>query len=242
MNRPRAWLGFLLAWLACLVALAPMRWLGELDLWRNAGLSAAGASGTIWNGRLLGLRAGAHDLGDVDADVSALAALGGTVAITLLARDGRGELLLGRERGLRNASGEWPLALQTGHGPLRVSLALDDVSAVFRGGHCVEAGGELDAEISVSTAGNPVPHLALSGAPTCREGVVEARLLPAPGSPAIELLVQARGDGRYRLTWVARAPDPALQAALAFAGFAAAPEGLSRIDEGRLAGPGALQP
>ena len=242
MKRSLAWLGFLLAWLACLVALAPMRWLGELDLWRNAGFSAAGASGTIWHGRLLGLRAGAQDVGDVHAEVSALAALGGTVAITLAARGGRGELLLGRERGLRDASGEWPLALRTAHGPLRVSLSLDGVSAVFRGGRCVEAGGEVDAEITAATAGSPAPRLVLSGAPTCREGVVEARLLPAPGSPAVELLVQAKGDGHYRLTWVARAPDQALQTALALAGFTAAPEGLSRIDEGRLAGQDALQP
>jgi hypothetical protein len=242
VNRAVAWAGFSLAWLACLVALAPMRWLGEFDAWRNAGLSASGASGTIWNGRLLGLKAGTHGIGDVDAGVSALAALGGTAAISFAARDGRGELLLGRERGLRDASGDWPLALRTRHGPLRLSLSLDGVSAVFRDGRCVEAAGDLAAQITVAAAGSQAPRLALSGSPTCREGVVEARLLPAPGSPAVDLLVQAKSDGHYRLTWVARAPDPALQAALALAGFTAAPEGLSRIDEGRLAGPGVHQP
>lgn len=235
--------GFVFAWLVSLAALAPMRWLGELDLWQQAGLSASGASGTVWNGRLLGLAAGSQTLGDVDAALSAASLLTGTVAIEFATAAGGGELLLGRQRGLRAVSGEWPLALQTQDGPLQLALSLDAVSAVVRGGVCAEATGTLGAVLALPAAGSTTPRLVLSGSPACREGVVEAKLLPAPGSPAVELLVQAKGDGHYRLTWLARAPDSALKGALALAGFTAAPEGMSRIDEGRLGGdPSALQP
>ncbi len=227
---------FFAAWLVSLVVLTPMRWLGELELWRNAGLSASGATGTVWDGRLLGLASGSHLLGDVDAGLSAGRLLTGTVAIEVAADSARGELLLlGRERGLRAVSGGWPLVLQTRDGPLPLSLSLDAVSAVVRGGRCVEAGGTLEAVIILPAAGARVPRLALSGSPTCREGVVEAYLLPVSGAPAVELLVQARADGQYRLRWMARDPDPALRATLETAGFIAGAEGLSRVDEGSLA-------
>lgn len=238
MKRSLAWPTFIAAWLASLVALMPMRWLGELDVWRNAGLSANGASGTVWKGRLLGLKAGPHDIGDVDAALSARALFGGTAAVAFEAPDGRGELLLGRVQGLRAASGEWPLALATRHGTLRLVLSLDAVSAVFRGGRCVEAAGTLAATLAITSAGDQAPSLAVSGEPRCRDGVVEAWLQPAPGSPPVELLLQARPDGDYRLTWTARAPDPALGLVLGLAGFTPSPEGMARVDEGRLAAPG----
>jgi len=227
---------FVVAWLASLLVLAPMRWLGELDLWRTAGLSASGATGTLWEGRLLDVAAGSQRLGDIDAGLSAGSLLTGTVAIGLAADGRRGTLLLGRERGLRGASGEWPLALQTHDGPLPLLLSLDAVNAVVRGGRCVEAGGKVDAVITLPAAGAQAPRLALSGSPTCRGGVVEARLLPTADSPAVELLVQAKADGRYRLVWVSRDPDPTLRAALELNGFIAGADGLSRVDEGLLSG------
>lgn len=236
MNRTVAVVVFVFAWLVSLVVLAPMRWLGELELWRNAGLSASGATGTLWDGRLLGLAAGSQPLGDVDAGLSAGSLLTGTVAIALAAGGRRGELMLGRERGLRGASGGWPLGLQTRAGPLELSLSLDAVSAVVRGGRCAEAGGKVEAVITLPGAGGQAPRLALSGSPACREGVVEARLLPAAGSPAVELLVQVKPDGHYRLGWTARDPDPALRAALELTGFVAAAGGMSRVDEGWLGG------
>ena len=242
MRRYALWAAFIGAWLACLVALAPMRWLGELGIWRAGGISAAGASGTLWDGKLLGLKAGPGDVGDVAARLSLPALLGGTVAIAIEARDGRGELRLGRERGLREASGRWPLALQTPQGPLQLTLALDAVSAAFRGGRCFEAAGRIDAVLDAPAGSGQGPRLELSGRPTCRGGVVEARLLPEAGSPAVELLVQAKSDGHYRLTWTARAPDPALGLALALSGFVATPEGMGRVDEGQWGGAGYVEP
>ncbi|MBW8367388.1 MAG: type II secretion system protein N, partial [Arenimonas sp.] len=241
LNRSLALAFFVLAWLASLAVLAPMRWLGELDLWRNAGLSASGASGTIWNGRLLGLDAGSQPLGDVDAALSAASLLTGTVAIEFATDGSRGKLLLGRERGLRAVSGEWPLVVPTPGGPLQWALSLDAVSAVVRGGTCAEAAGGLEAVLTLPAAGSTTPPLVLSGTPVCREGVVEASLMPAPGSPAVELLVQIRADGQYRLVWLARDPDPGLRAALDAAGFIAGADGLSRVDEGSLAGAVAAQ-
>jgi general secretion pathway protein N len=242
VKRSIAVVAFVVAWLVALVVLAPMRWLGELQLWQNAGLSASGATGTVWDGRLLGLAAGSQTLGDVDAGLSAGALLTGTVAIKFSGGGRRGELLLGREQGLRAASGESPLTLKTSDGTLQLSLSLDDASAIFRGDNCAEAGGKLDAVITLPGAGSQKPRLALSGSPICREGVFEARLLPTPESPAVELLVQAKADGRYRLVWLASNPDPALRAVLELAGFIAAADGLSRVDEGWLAGAAATQP
>ena len=72
-------------------------------------------------------------------------------------------------------------------------------------------------------------------------GVVEATLRPEAGSPAVELLVPARSDGHYRLTWTARAPDPALGLALGLSGFVATPEGMGRGDEGRWGGAGYVE-
>lgn len=231
MSRPVAWALFVAAWLLSLTALAPMRWLGEPDAWRQAGVSATGATGTIWNGQLLGLSWGRHRLGDVDAGVAARSLLAGTLAIELAAQGARATLLAGRKRGLQAASGAWPLLLPTAAGPLPVSLSMDAVSAIFSGDRCVESGGQLRASITLPSAGN----LVLSGTALCREGVAEANLLPAAGSPAIELLVQARADGGYRLTWTARGPDASLRQALELAGFAAGADGLVRVDEGSLA-------
>jgi len=234
MTRTGALLVFTAVWLVCLVALAPMRWLGELDVWRDAGLSASGASGTIWNGRLLGVASGPRQWGDVRAGLSAGSLLGGTAAIALKADGASGELLLGRQRGLRAASGDFPLALRTTEGPVSLLLSLDAVSAVFRAERCFEAEGRVDAVVTLAAAGAQAPQLALSGSPTCREDVVEVNLVPSAGSPAIALLVQAKADGNYRLHWTARAPDAALSAALGLAGFTTSADGMARIDQGRI--------
>lgn len=241
MSHRTAWACFIAAWLACLVALAPMRWLGELDFWQRAGLSATGASGTVWNGRLLGLASGGNEWGDVRAGLSPFALIGGTAALALESPRGRGELHLGRERGLRDASGEGLLALQTPQGPVTLALSLDAVTTIFRNERCSLAAGRLDAAVTLPAGATPSPRLVLSGAPTCREGVVEVRLLPADGSPTVELLLQARHDGDYRLTWLARAPEPALAAALGLAGFTASPDGMVRVDEGGLSRPREVQ-
>ena len=231
MSRTQAAGLFFLAWLLFLVLLAPMRWLGEPKAWRDAGLSATGASGTVWNGRWRGVAAGPRRIGDVHASVSAAPLMTGTLAITLAADDAGGQLLLGRERGLRAASGAWPLILPAADGALPLALSLDGVSVVFQGGRCVEAAGKVDATITLPTAA----RLALSGVPACREGVAELNLLPEAGSPTIELLVQAKADGHYRMTWTARNPDPSQRRLLALAGFTAGINGLVRVDEGTLA-------
>jgi hypothetical protein len=224
--------GFVAACTVLLAATVPMRWLGELAVWRSAGLSATGATGTIWSGRLLGVASGAQALGDVEAGLSATALLAGTAAIGFQASAGRGTLLLGRQRGLRNASGQWPLTLRTAGASLPVLLKLQDATAVFRGAACHEASGRATATVALPAAVVQAPELVVSGALACREGVVEATLLPEPGSPAVELLVQARADGRYRLRWTARAPGPALEPALVLAGFTPSADGWVREDEG----------
>ena len=227
--------GFFAACTMLLAATVPMRWLGELAVWRSAGLSATGATGTIWSGRLLDVSSGAQRLGDIEAGLSAAALLGGTAAIEFEASTGRGTLLLGRQRGLRNASGQWPLTLHTAEAKLPAVLSLQEASAVFRGAACHEASGRVTATVALPAAVAQAPELVVSGALACREGVVEAALMPEPGSPAIELLMQARSDGRYRLRWTARAPGPSLEPALVRAGFTPSADGWVREDEGPLA-------
>jgi hypothetical protein len=234
LKRPLALLVFAAAWLAFAVALVPMRWLGELSVWRNAGVSASGATGTIWNGQLLDVAMGSNVLGTVDAGLSAVSLLGGTAVLALRSDAGGAELRLGRERGLRKASGQWLGTLESPVGPLQLALSLDEFTAMFRAGSCFESGGNAQVQLAARTAPADWPTLVLSGTSRCREGVVEASLNPAPGSPAVELLVQAKADGSYRLTWTARSPDAALLRTLEALGFSAGPSGMSRVDEGRL--------
>lgn len=221
---------FLAAFAFALVALIPLRVAAS---WLGSPLTAREASGSIWLGVLKEARFGPVPLGDLDARLNVLPLLIGRARLSLSrgeAEDGgrfEGAVTVSRHSvGVDDVTGQ----LRTGglFGPVPVAaLDLEDFSVRFANGLCESAEGRVRAGLSGEMAGIALPA-SLAGDARCAEG---ALLLPL-ASPAGQLGLTIRGDGRYRIDLVVRQSDPSLVAALAAAGFAPSAEGYSRRIEG----------
>src|SRR6185295_6381442 len=99
--------------------------------------------------------------------------------------------------------------------------------AQFANGLCESAEGRVRAGLSGEMAGIVLPA-SVAGDARCAEG---ALLLPL-ASPAGQIALMIRADGRYRIDLSVRPTDPALAARLAAGGFRPSAEGYSRRIEG----------
>lgn len=220
---PRAarWLGFAAAFAIGLVLLMPLSIALGWSALADAGLMARKARGTVWRGELVDAAFGPVALGDLDTRLSALPLLLGRTRLSL-SRVGSDPFAATVEasRGgvaIRHATGRIATGTLFAPAPME-RLELDNVSARFEQGRCVDASGDVRA----MPAGPLVAVLpGLSGAARC-DG--EALLLPlAAGGGRIDLRLFA--DGRYRIEARVVATTPALAAALEAAGFSASERG-----------------
>jgi general secretion pathway protein N len=211
---------FLAAFAFATVALIPLRVAAG---WVGGPLAAREASGSIWLGVLKEAQLGPVPLGDLDARLDLLS----------LSRAGEsggrfeGALTVSRHSfGIDDVTGQ----LRPGRlfAPVPVAaLDFEDFSVRFANGLCESAEGRVRAALSGELAGVALPA-GLAGDARCAGG---ALLLPL-ASPAGQLGLTIRADGRYRIDLIVRQTDPRLAPRLAAAGFQPSAEGYSRRIEG----------
>ncbi len=236
MNRIALATAFGVVFVVSAVALAPLGVVLAMTGVERLGLSAVSAEGSVWSGRLVGARLGGVPMGDVAVRLEPLALLTGEVRLRTTTGAGafRGDAVLVRDRdrfGVQHVNGEAPLSLIRASAPLSGSLSLDDVSAIFEQGRCLEASGRVSAPAPPGAGALAAP---LSGSVVCRDG---ALLLPLEGrGPAgvVTVSLAIQGDGRYRAETRVATTDPAVGAGLRLAGFKDSGGAQVRADEGRL--------
>lgn len=221
----------LVAFLLLLAALLPLRVALDQLGFDERGLSARAVTGSLWSGRLTEARARGVALGDLDAGLALLPLLIGEARVDLRGDTWRGTAIQSSDQaGVVGLTGRLrpenvPPSLPIG------SIEFTDVAAHFRGGICAEASGSIRVEPRADAAAlaNLGP---LQGSLRCDGDALLAPLVSATSRERVDL--RLFGDGRYRLSLIVQAADPATAAALSAAGFIATAEGLTLTSEGAL--------
>ena len=218
---------------AALLLFVPLRLVLGLFGLGDEGLTARRVDGGLWGGRLVEARFGDVALGDAGAQLAFWPLFLGRARVEL---DGEGPRPLhGAVTVGRHGFGidDMTASLATGQlfAPLPVTaLDLDDATVHFRDGQCDSADGRVRATLAGEAAGVPLPST-LSGPARCEAG---ALLLPLTSSAGTETAtLRVFGDGRYRVDFALRSPDPAVAPKLEQAGFIAGPDGYRLGVEGR---------
>lgn len=218
--------------LLSLLALVPLRIaLGGLV---DQGFTARQVAGTIWYGRVGELSLRARRLGTFEVRLNPGPLLVGAVELGLSRMDDPngsldGTLVAGSARGIRSATGRVAVAGLVGRLPAD-TIQLNDVTVIFRGGQCVEAGGTVAMLVTA-----PLPGLGgvqYQGAPRCDGERVRFVLAGPPGAGEVELTLRSTGALRALLRLPTIPPEAA--AALTAAGFTESVEGWVLGAEGRL--------
>ncbi len=208
---------FAAAFVFALVALLPLRVAVDwLDLDRR-GLSARGASGSLWLGALEGARFGAAPLGGTVARLRKLPLLLGRARLDLEAETGLegAATVCRRSFGFADVGG----TLEAGglFAPLPVeTLELGDVSVRFESGRCAAAEGSVRPRLGTSP-GAPALPVEASGALRCHGPALLLPLAGRSGMEAVQLRLLA--DGRWLAHLIVRPPDVAARERLVAAGF-----------------------
>ncbi len=209
--------------------------LGLLLLWplrlapglHAAGIAAESVEGSLWSGQLKAARWHGLAFGDVRVGVSPLALLGGNLRLSLSGPALRGSVMRGGTTGVAGLSGT--VALAGGKSLPIVGVAFDGVDAMFSGGACRSAAGQIRLLPAGALAGATGGE-ALAGAIRC-DG--DQLLLPlAAGAARLEMRIGA--TGRYRASITIAGADMAASPALLAAGFVPTPGGAAATVEGVL--------
>lgn len=223
------WLFLAVAFLLMLVVGVPLRVALDQLGFDERGLGARAVTGNLWSGELTEAHFRGVALGDLDAGLSPLPLLVGEARMSLASPAWRGTLVqAGSSVGVVGLSG------RLGSEALAASLpvnAIDFESADirFRDGVCATAAGTVRVEPRATVAGMATLGQ-LTGALRCDGEAVLAPLVSGSARERVDL--RLFGDGRYSLTLVVKADDPATAAVLTANGFVATTDGLTMTTEG----------
>lgn len=226
---------FLLAFVLLLGAFAPLRLALERADVADRGLSAAAVRGTVWSGRMSEASFRGVRLGDLAVRLRPAPLLLGRTQLVLEMLDRPGRAVLIGGAGLTDATLSVPVDLSQGPVPLRGELRLQDVTVLFGDSGCETAEGRVVTDLLTRNAEFlqwQGPELSANIA--CRG---RALLIPFRGrrdGTDVSATMTVEADGRYRLETRVVTSDLSLAGALALAGFRQRPDGLTRVDEGRL--------
>jgi general secretion pathway protein N len=199
---------------AALVVLLPMRL--ALGWFAVPGFGVGEASGSVWHGRLMGVRFGAIPLGDVSARLAVLPLLTGRARLALHGENFEGALGAGRDGvGLENVTAR--IAVGDRLAPVPIGgLELSGVTVRFHAGRCVLAEGRVRAVLRGGVAGVALPG-GLGGTARCESGALVLPLASQSGLERFTVSIDARG--RYRASIAIRSTQPAGDAGLLASGF-----------------------
>ncbi|MFC4728777.1 type II secretion system protein N [Coralloluteibacterium thermophilus] len=226
MSARRLALLFAAAFAIALALFLPLRLGLALAGGLPAGISAQAVGGSVWRGRLDGVRLGGVPVGDLDVAASPWSLARGRFRVA-------GEALRAeiRRDGVHALSGTLPLVLLDPGLGRGGEVHFDRATLRFADGGCAEAGGRMALDVATL----PPAALRLIGDLRCAGGDAEAVLRPetAP-APLQQLTLRLRADGSYLAEAVATPTDTGNRLALELLGFAPGPAGHVRTHEGRL--------
>jgi len=223
------WLFLAVAFLVMLVIVVPLRVALDRLGFDERGLGARSVTGSLWSGELTEAHFRGVSLGDLDAGLSPLALLVGEARMALASPAWRGTLIqAGSSVGVVGLSGRLGPEALSASLPVN-ALEFEAADIRFRDGVCAAAAGAVRVEPRAT-----VPGMAtlgqLSGALRCDGEAVLVPLVSGSGRERVDL--RLFGDGRYSLTLVVKADDPATAAVLTANGFVATTDGLTMTTEG----------
>lgn len=225
----------LVATLAMTLLFAPMRLLVS-RLAGSEAFSMSGVSGVVWSGRLEDITLAGSPIGTWKGGLDPLALVTGQVRIGLkqerAASDQRVTLLLGgRDKGVRRLNLRTAVDLSAMGLPLSGDVAFRDAAAVFRGGRCARAGGEIRLRL---IGDGPLRGSVLSGVSACRANSWTATLSGKADGADLKLTSRVDGAGRYQLEMTVATTDADLIQGLVASGFSKDAVGARRTVNGRL--------
>lgn len=217
------------------IALFPLRVAITLTDMSRIGLSARQVAGTIWYGRLGELHLVNRPLGTFEVALSPAALLFGKASMRFHRLDGLdgpldGRLVVGARRGVIGVTGR--IAIGDLFAPLPVAgLELRDMTVLFRGGRCVEAGGEIVPVIVIPVAAVEFGS-GLRGAVRCDGARARVTMVGSGGRERFEFYVHSSGAFRG---WISvRGTSPAIALRLSLVGFKPTAQGMTLSVDGQL--------
>lgn len=233
-RRRRFWL--ILAAIAAAILFLPLRLALAIAGPDDERLAARAAGGTIWDGRLEQVRAGALDLGSFDVALRPLPLFLGRASLaidrpTTAADHGLNGIVesgIGRTA-IRDMSGSIMGGMIDSLMIERVDLA--DATVVFADGACREASGQVSIIPALDLAGLDLAN-GLTGPLSCDGRRLAMTLSGQSGMERLMMSIDPAGNYVARLH--IRPTDPMLGAALVAAGFGPTAEGFTRTMRGRL--------
>ena len=235
MSRRTLALSFLLALALMLVATLPLRLVLAAGPGIDPGalgLSADGASGSIWSGRLRSVEWRGQALGDATLALDPLSLLRGVQRLEMATSGLSADLLRGRRSGIDHVNGQLQLDIERPLPGLVADISFDNANLVFSGGRCQKGGGAIEAELVVPGLAEPIR---LQGPVRCDgdAGSIALASIPAPDAPRVEAVLDIESDGHYRLQSRVQPAGVLTGLALQAAGFRQTPAGLVRTDSGQ---------
>jgi general secretion pathway protein N len=232
----RRWLMLLgvLAGLASLIWLMPLSVAVAIAGIDRMGITAKGADGTVWNGRMRQAAVNGAPVGDIGLSLSPLALLTGEIrlkGLTLPDAASQGTLVRSFSGwGVDSVTAQLPVSQN--YGPLvATGLRLENVTFRTAGAKCVDASGTVALTLAGNAAILPKAET-LTGPLRCDgEGV---RLRLTDPSAARRVTVTVRSDGVYSGTLTIATSDEQLRLLLSTGGFTDSSEGLTMRFEGRI--------
>jgi general secretion pathway protein N len=227
-----AWVGGIA--LLALIGMFPLRAALAISDLDRIGFSARQVAGSIWYGRIGEFQLRSQPLGTMEVRLDPAALLFGNVSMRFNRMDSpdgvlRGKLVSGLRRGIKETSGRIAVAGMLAPLPIE-ALELNEVTALFRDGTCVEASGRVTPIVNASVGG--ASFSALTGSVTCDGERARAVFQGTSGNERIEFYVGSSGN--YRAWMSVRSTAPEINAALASAGFRPAAGGMTLSVDGQL--------
>lgn len=213
----------------------PLRVALNLTDMSRIGLSARQVAGTIWHGRLGELHLIHRPLGTFEVALSPAALLLGRASMRFHRLEGLdgpldGRLVVGARRGVVGVTGR--VAVGDMFAPLPIAaLELRDMTVLFRGGRCVQAGGEIAPIIAI-----PVMEMSfgsgLRGALRCDGERARVTMVGPGGRERLEFYVHS--SGAYR-GWISiRGTSSEVALGLSLFGFKPTAQGMTLSVDGQL--------
>lgn len=236
-------LGLAVALLALLLTL-PMRLVLSVAGLADRGFAVRSVRGPIWAASLRDVRIGEIALGDIDAAVSPLPLLIGSVHLafrsdmtgapenaTAQPLNGTLEFAWGKT-GIRDFSGVIDPGAAFAPLPM-LRLAFTHATAVVRRGNCLEASGQVTATLAAGLVAVPALTLprTLSGTLACRDGKLALEMASDARTETVKLSML--DADRYRAGMTIATDDAALGDQLTQAGFINGDQGYRLSVDGR---------
>lgn len=221
--------------LIAVTAMLPLRLALDWSDLDRMGVTARQVAGTIWYGRIGEMHVRSQPLGTMEVALDPASLLIGQLSMTFKRMDStegplEGRLVAGFSRGLVDTTGR--IAVGSMFEPIPIAaLELQNVTAVFRGGRCLRAGGRVSPVMASAIPGASFGQ-GLSGPVECDGERARVEIESSSGSERVDFYVQATGD--YRAWISVRNPRPDVIGLLSALGFRSSPQGMTLSIDGRL--------